>query len=236
MKKTLFLIHALLATTLFIQAQDENNYRTPWYGVIGLRSNSVKYVNSLTSVKSSLVYGEISDVNFANKTFLDVGIPFGGYLLRLLITRKVGTDYTKSEVPFLYIKGGYDIVKAGKVKIGLGASASSVWMQNLPTEMEGYSKLKYGAVSPLVYAKINLGKFLVTPVFEYNVVSWTDNSKIKRTGFSMGSYLVVPISGKFAININPYYERGKFKSSSENILNVTSSNLACKIGLVVNFD
>lgn len=223
-----------LATSVATQAQNENCFRTPWYGVIGFRTNTVTYKHPVNTVKARLTYGDISAVRLGEKGYFDIGMPLAGYVIRLLFNGF--KDDGVGEVPYLYLKGGRDIFKTGIVKVGLGASANSVFM-NLPNELIGYSSLKYGGLSPLVYAKISVGKILIAPVLEVYALTYTDNSQnIKRSGFSLNTYVAIPLGEKLAVNINPYYERGSFKAKTVGFQDMKSSNLGIKLGLMVRID
>jgi hypothetical protein len=210
-----------------------NTYSTPWYGVIGFRMNNASYTQPSLTAKGSMAYFDISAVSMSEKGFSDFGIPFGGYVLKLLVTGKLNDDHPTGEVPFIYLKKGFDLIKVKEAKIGLGISAISVFMR-LPNAMLGYSSLKYGAVSPFIYGKIQIKKFTVVPIFEYHVIKWTDNSDIDRSGFQLGAYVAVPLGDTFAINLNPYYESGKYVSKVSNIEGMKTSNLGFKISLLTS--
>jgi hypothetical protein len=218
------------------QTQDENCFITPWYGVIGFRANTARYKHPVSTVHSKMAYAEISTVRLTEKAYVDFGIPLAGYILKMLVTGTLNSDDAKGEVPYIYVKAGRDIFKTGMVKVGLGASATSNFM-NLPNELIGYRSLKYGGLSPLVYAKINVDKILIAPVLEVYALTYTDNAQnIKRSGFSLSSYVVLPLGEKFAININPYFERGSFKAKTAGFQNMKSSNLGIKFGLMLRVD
>ena len=224
------------AASASTQAQDENCFVTPWYGVLGFRANTARYKHPVSTVYSNMAYAEISTVRLTEKGYVDFGIPLAGYILKLLITGTLNTDDAKGEVPYIYVKAGRDLFKKGIVKIGLGASATSNFM-SLPHSLVGYPSLKYGGLSPLVYAKINYGKILIAPVLEVYALTYTDNSEnIKRSGFSLSSYVAIPMGDKFAININPYYERGSFKALKQGFESMKSSNLGIKFGLMIRMN
>ncbi|HPI12697.1 MAG TPA: hypothetical protein PLK63_16750 [Catalimonadaceae bacterium] len=224
------------ATSFTTQEQDENRFVTPWYGVVGFRANTARYNHPVSKVYSNMAYAEISTVRLTEKGYVDFGIPLAGYILKLLVTGTLNTDDAVGEVPYIYVKAGRDIFKKGIVKIGLGASATSNFM-SLPNSLIGYPSLKYGGLSPLVYAKINYGKILIAPVLEVYALTYTDNSEnIKRSGFSLSSYVAIPMGDKFAININPYYERGSFKALKQGFQSMKSSNLGIKFGLMIRMD
>jgi hypothetical protein len=85
--------------------------------------------------------------------------------------------------------------------------------------------------------KERLGKILIAPVLEVYALTYTDNSKnIKRSGFSLNTYVAIPMGERLAININPYYERGSFKAKTVGFQDMKSSNLGIKLRLMVTID
>jgi hypothetical protein len=220
-------------TKLSLATNSLNTYSTPWYGIIGFRINNASYTQPSLNAKGTMAYFDISAVSMSEKSFSDFGIPFGGYVMKLLVTGKLNDDHPTGELPFIYLKKGFDLIKVKEAKIGLGISAISVFMR-LPNAMLGYSSLKYGAVSPFIYGKIQVKKFTVVPIFEYHVIKWTDNSNIDRSGFQLGAYVAVPLGDNFAINLNPYYESGKYVSKVSNIEGMKTSNIGFKVSLLTS--
>jgi hypothetical protein len=231
---TIICLCTIISTQL--QAQGLYGYKTPWYAVIALRGNVASYNHPVAAVKANQTYFDITSVRLGKKGYSDFGIPFAGHVMKLLLTGNLNNDNLVGEVSYMYLKGGRDIINVGAVEIGIGASAISTFLF-LPNNISGYVRLKYGGISPLIYAKINVGKILIAPVFEYNVVPYTDNPQnIKLSSFfTLSSYVVLPINKKFAININPYFEKKKFKPiGTSNIPSMSSNNLGIKVGLMVS--
>jgi hypothetical protein len=222
---------ALLFLLLFGygEAQQINKFHTPWYGMIGFHTNSSKYSSGGNTIKAPLTYFDVRAVFLGKNGFMEFGIPVTGYLLTGVIAKGNLPD-DNGEVPFLYAKGGFDLMKNKYFRIGLGASFNGMLINVDGIEGYGASLESYGTISPLIYAKISLGPFLVAPVFEYNVVSWTNTNGTKRPGYSIGSHIVVPIGKRLGLNINPMYEKGTFKSDQSEM---SSTNFSFKVGLMI---
>jgi hypothetical protein len=169
---------------------------------------------------------------FRPKGFIEFGLPVASYFLTGVIFRG-GMPNDNGEVSFLYGKLGADIFKTGIVNIGIGGAIDARGINVDGIEGYGASLESYGIISPLVYAKISLGPILVAPVFEYNILSWTNTDKTTRPGYSLGAHCVVPIGERLGININPCIEKGTFKSEQSEM---KSSNISLKVGLVRRID
>lgn len=224
-----FVIGLLLLVVLSANAQKDNNYSTPWYGFLGLNTNSTKYTGGGVSIKAPLTYVDARAVLFLKKGFIDFGAPVASYFLTgMVFSGRMPND--NGEVSFLYGKLGGDVFKVGAIKLGLGGSIDARGISVEGIQGYGASLESYGTISPMVYAKISVGPFLVTPVLEYNLLTWANTDKTTRKGISLGCHVVVPVSSKFALNFNPSYEKGNFKSEQSEM---SSSNLSFKVGLVV---
>lgn len=229
--KYLLLIFALILG-LGAAGQNEYNYSTPWYGMLGLQTNSSKYVGQGADVKASLTYVDCRAILLRKKGFVEFGVPIASYFLSGLVVKgRIPND--NGEVSILYGKLGVDCFKAAAVRIGLGGSIDARGISVKGISGYGASLKSYGTLSPLVYAKVNIGKLLIAPVFEYNALSWTNNQGTTRPGYTIAAHIVLPIGDKFGINLNPAYEKGSYKSEQGNM---NSSNLSLKVGLMVRFD
>lgn len=227
--KTLVLLFLLANTAL---AQSGNSFSTPWWGALGFHTNGSDYSGGGNTIKAPLTYVDCRAVMFLPKGFIEFGLPVASYFLTgMVFNGKMPND--NGEVSFLYGKLGADIIKTGTVKAGIGGSIDARGINVDGIEGYGASLESYGTISPLVYAKISIGSFLVAPVFEYNLLSWTNTSGTKRPGFSLGSHVVIPLGKKIGINLNPSYEKGHFKSEQGDM---SSSNLSFKVGLMVRVD
>lgn len=224
-----FLIAFILFSGLLTMAQHGNNYYTPWYGAIGIHTISSRYAGGSNEITASLTYADVRAVLFAKKGYLEWGIPVAGYVLSGVVAKgKLPND--SGEVPLLFVKGGWDIVRGKMIAIGMGASLNTVLIDVKGIEGFGASLESYGTLSPLLYAKINIGSFLIVPVFEYNALSFTNTNGTTRPGFSVGSHCIIPISKRLGINLNPVFEKGTFKGEGNPM---TSSSFIINAGLVV---
>ncbi len=222
----------LLFVLSFGQSQETNSFYTPWYGLIGFHTNSSTYSGGAATIKAPLTYVDVRAAFFPEKGYMDFGIPVAGYLLTGVIA-KGNLPNDNGEVPFIYAKGGFDIINLDLLKFGLGASLNAMLINVDGIEGYGASLESYGTISPLVYAKVNLGPFLVVPTFEYNVLSWTNTQGTKRPGYAISGHFIVPLGSRIGINLNPSYEKGTFKSDQ---MNMTSTNVSFKVGLVIRPD
>ncbi len=225
-------ILTLLFIVISVNAQIGANYQTPWYGLLGFHTNSAEYTSNGSTIKAPLTYLDCRAVMFRPRGFIEFGLPVASYILTGVIFRG-GLPNDNGEVSFLYGKLGADIFKASIVKIGLGGSLDARLINVDGIEGYGASLESYGIISPLVYAKISLGPILLTPVFEYNILSWANTDKTKRPGFSLGAHCVVPVGKGLGININPAFEKGTFKAEQSEM---ESSNISFKVGLVRRLD
>lgn len=225
----LFMLNGLIGN-----AQETNVFYTPWYGGIGLHTISSRYSDGSTSIKAPLTYADVRAVFFTEKGYMDFGIPVVGYFLTGLIAAGGDLPDDNGEVSFLYAKGGWDVYKNDLFRIGIGASLNAMLINVDGIAGYGASLESYGTISPLLYAKINAGPFLIAPVFEYNAVSWTNTSGTSRPGFSLGSHVIIPLGKRLGINLNPSFEKGKFKSDQG--VSMTSSSVIFKAGIVIRPD
>ncbi len=225
--RILFILLILL-TGFTTQAQQENKYATPWFGMLGFHTNSAEYSSGGVTVKAPLTYADCRAVMFLQKGYIEWGLPVATYFLTgLIATGDIPND--NGEVSFLYGKLGGDIIKTEIIKVGLGGSIDARGINVDGIVGYGASLESYGTISPMIYAKISIGPILIAPVFEYNLLSWTNTEKTTRPGFSIGSHVVIPVGKRMGINFNPAFEKGKFKSEQSNM---DSSNLSFKIGIV----
>lgn len=223
----LFILLVLLSG-FTAKSQQENKFATPWFGMLGFHTNTAEYNSGGVTVKAPLTYADCRAVMFLSKGYIEWGLPVATYFLTGLIANgNVPND--NGEVSFLYGKLGGDVIKTEILKIGLGGSIDARGINVDGIVGYGASLESYGTISPMIYAKINLGPFLIAPVFEYNVLSWTNTEKTTRPGFSIGSHVIIPVGKRMGINFNPAFEKGKFKSEQSNM---ESSNLSFKLGIV----
>jgi hypothetical protein len=230
MKKTILALAITFTSIGNIVAQ--NNYYTPWYTILGIQTNSTTYTSTNEKIKTPLTYVDCRAVLFRPKGYIEFGVPVASYILTGLIT-KGGLPNDNGEVSFLYGKLGADLNKSKQFILGIGASIDARLINVDGIEGYGASLESYGIISPMVYAKINIGKLLVAPVFEYHAVSWANTEGTTRPGYSLGAHLVLPIGGGIGININPAFEKGSFKSPQSNI---SSRNISIKAGIVKSLD
>ena len=227
--KSIFLSF-LLFTVIFSQAQQTYRFYTPWYGAIGFHTISTSYSALGTEIKAPLTYADVHAVFFTQKGYMEFGIPVTGYILTgVIATGDLPDD--NGEIPLLYAKGGWDIFKSKMIRIGLGASLNTVLINVDGIEGYGASLESYGTLSPMLYAKINIGPFLVVPVFEYNALSFANTTGTTRPGFSFGSHFVIPVGKRLGINLNPVFEKGTFRNEVSG--SMKSASVAFNVGLVV---
>lgn len=224
------LLSALLLSAIFSQAQHTSHFYTPWYGAIGFHTISTRYSGGGTEIKAPLTYADLRAVFFTEKGYMEFGLPVTGYILTgVIATGDLPND--NGEVPFLFAKGGWDVVKSDIIRIGLGASLNTVLINVDGIEGYGASLESYGTLSPMLFAKINLGPFLVVPVFEYNALSFANATGTTRPGFSFGSHCVIPLGKRIAVNLNPVIEKGTFRNEVSG--SMKSVSVAFNAGLVV---
>jgi hypothetical protein len=230
MKKMILALAILFANLCNINAQ--NNYYTPWYAMLGFHTNSTTYTSSNEKVKAPLTYIDCRAVLFRPKGYIEFGVPVASYILTGIVT-KGGLPNDNGEVSFLYGKLGADLNNGRQFIIGIGASIDARLINVDGIEGYGASLESYGIISPMIYAKINIGKTLLAPVFEYHAVSWANTEGTTRPGYSLGAHLILPIGGRFGLNINPAFEKGRFNSPQSKM---SSSNISIKAGIVKNLD
>lgn len=224
------LLSTLLLSAIFSQAQHTNHFYTPWYGAIGFHTISTRYSGGGTEIKAPLTYADLRAVFFTEKGYMEFGLPATGYILTgVIATGDLPND--NGEVPILFAKGGWDVVKSDIVHFGLGASLNTVLINVDGIEGYGASLESYGTLSPMLFAKINLGPFLVVPVFEYNALSIANAIGTTRPGFSFGSHCVIPLGKRIAVNLNPVIEKGTFRNEVSG--SMKSVSVAFNAGLVV---
>lgn len=210
----------------------QNNFSTPWWGALGFHTNSSTYTGGANTIKAPLTYVDCRAVLVRPRGFIEFGLPVASYFLTGMVFKgHIPND--NGEVSFLYARLGADIVKSEIFRIGLGGSIDARGINVDGIEGYGASLESYGTISPFIYAKINVGPFLVLPVFEYNALSWTNTSGTKRPGFSLGGHFIVPLGQKVGININPCYEKGHFKSDQ---VDMKSKNISFKAGIMIRMD
>lgn len=222
-----FIVLFILASVA-AKSQEDKSYSTPWYGMLGLNTNVSEYSSEGYTEKAPLTYVDCRAVLFKKRGYIEWGLPVATYFLtRIIVTGDMPNE--NGEVSFLYAKLGADIFKSEFIKIGLGGSidARGINVDGIPGY--GASLESYGTISPMVYAKINLGPFLIAPVFEYNLLSWANTDKTTRPGFSIGSHVVIPAGKRLGINFNPIFEKGTFKSEQSTM---KSTNMVLKVGIV----
>lgn len=226
------IIVVLLLVICSLATFAQNAYQTPWYAMLGLHTNTSTYSDANTSIKAPLTYIDCRAVLFRPKGFIEFGVPVASYILTGVIT-KGNLPNDNGEVSFLYGKLGIDVMKQKTVTVGIGGSIDARLINVDGIEGYGASLESYGILSPMIYVKINLGKLLIAPVFEYNAVSWANTQGTSRPGYSLGTHVVLPIGGGFGLNINPIFEKGRFKSEQGSM---SSSNFSIKAGIVRNID
>lgn len=231
--RTVFLL-LFVFKGVFGLAQEANVFYTPWYGGIGVHTISSRYSDGSSEIKAPLTYADVRAVFFTEKGYMDFGIPVVGYFLTGLIAAGGDLPDDNGEVSFLYAKGGWDVYKNNLFRIGVGASLNAMLINVDGIVGYGASLESYGTLSPLVYAKINAGPFLIAPVFEYNAVSWTNVSGTSRPGFCLGSHVIIPLGERLGINLNPSFEKGNFRSNQGG--SMTSSSVVFKAGIVIRPD
>jgi hypothetical protein len=225
-------IALLFIKVISTNAQSYNNFSTPWWGALGFHANSTWYSGNSVTIKAPLIYVDCRAVLLRQKDFIEFGFPVASYFLTGVAFRG-GVPDDNGEVSYLYGKLGRDIIKTDLAKIGFGVSIDARGINVDGIEGYGASLESYGIISPMIYAKINIGSFLLVPVFEYNLLSWTNTSGSRRPGFSLGSHVVIPLGEKIGINLNPAFEKGNFKSDQGSM---NSSNISFKVGLMVRVD
>jgi hypothetical protein len=217
-------------------SQDQKEFVTPWYGIVGLLYNSGHYEAGLGKKNVNLFYFDLRAVVIQERRFIDVGGPVAGWLATRVFG---GNSFVKDEgeVSYIYAKYGVKIFGKDKLSLGVGLAGDvrGVSVKDIGTSVIGY----YG-LSPLIYAKLNVASLTILPIAEFNLLYGTSSKAAKRRGFTLGTHVVIPFSEKLAININPSFETAvyKFKDNPNTgpVANMTSANFFLKVGLVKTFD
>jgi hypothetical protein len=229
-KTTALSIAFVMLATNLLQAQ---NYRTPWWALCGLNFNSTKYTGATGSTNAPLFYVDCRAISIGKNSYGEMGLPVASYLLTRLVAKgsSAFTEKKNGEVSYSYLKIGGDIFKGKTFKIGMGGffDFRLAYADKVGTTAIG--NLGWGALGPMVYAKIYAGKLVINPIFDYHILNGgVASGDDKRPGFDLSANIIMPFTDNLAVHITPMYGYGNYKSRG-----IKASDVALKCSIVKSF-
>lgn len=225
----------------FTVASAQDEYVTPAYGYFGVLGNYGKYTSKYGEMKTKLLYLDASRLLIKEKSYADFGIPVLGWLFSRAITSGGKFTDDEGEISYIYLKYGHSLVNLGEAVIGLGFS-TEVKGLNIEEGQLGNKPIGYITASPLLYSRINIGSFVVVPVFEYNIFNYAQmhaKDDVKRTGYTLTTHAVFSFGSDLGLSISPMYSVGSYTTTTtydpnSNFIptNWDTSNFFIKISLI----